>query len=75
MEQPLLIKHCPTGIYPAWIPCAEALPDTARCVLATDLEGVYVAVRYGEWVDASTEMEFDSVITHWMEQPNLPENY
>ena len=75
METPLLIKHCPTGTYPTWIPCAEAMPDNARCVLATDNEGVFIGIRFasGEWEDAYREEPFDSVITHWMELPEVPE--
>lgn len=74
-----MTPHCATGIFPAWIPASEALPDSCRCVLATDGEGVWVGlyteIWYGEgsrWEDATLEEAFDGVITHWMELPEPP---
>lgn len=46
----------------------------AHTVLATDLEGIFTAVfSDGVWLSAETEEEIDSVVTHWMELPELPE--
>jgi hypothetical protein len=66
-----------------WIPADKELPGTPRCVLATDGEMVCVAVyESGEsmdydsirgWSNACTNEEIDSVITHWMELPEVPE--
>lgn len=76
---PIITPHCPTGLYPAWIPAGAALPDSCRCVLVTDGDGVWVGC-WAElpdgtyhWEDVQTEEEFDSVITHWMELPLPPE--
>jgi len=53
------------------------MPDNARCVLATDCENVYVALRFngGEWEDAHSESGYESVISHWMELPLVPDVY
>ena len=61
-----------------WIPADKELPGNARCVLATDGEAHFVACWEGEsggdyWVDCSNFDEIDSVITHWMELPEVPE--
>jgi hypothetical protein len=73
----ILTPPCPTGIYPAWIPTAEAVPDTPRCVIVTDGEGTWIGCYNdsgeedlgGYWESAETEECFDSHITHWMELP------
>lgn len=67
-----------------WIPAEKELPGNARCVLATDGECHFIACYqgdYGEfapiggnsdwWVNAHTEDAIDSVITHWMELPEV----
>jgi hypothetical protein len=56
-----------------WIPADKELPGNARCVLATDLEAHFVACYDGEWQEAHTSEAIDSVITHWMELPEVPE--
>ena len=68
-----------------WIPADKELPGNPRCVLATDTEAHYIAVCEGagdlsnqppsdkrKWVEAFTGEEIDSVITHWMELPEVP---
>ena len=62
-----------------WIPADKELPGNPRCVLATDGEAHFVAVYEGDgssnpnwWVNAHTSDEIDSVITHWMELPEVP---
>lgn len=80
-----MTPRCPTGIFPGWIPVDAALPDSCRCVLCTDGEGVWVGCYsrieilwspadegWDGWQDAQTEECFDSVITHWMELPEPP---
>lgn len=54
-----------------WIPADKELPGNARCVLATDLEAHFVACYDGEWQEAHTSEAIDSVITHWMELPEV----
>ena len=64
-----------------WIPADKELPNTPRCVLATDMECHFIAVnderidgafgRY-QWSNAHTGDGIDSVITHWMELPEVP---
>lgn len=78
---PLLVAHCPSGIFPAWHDCQIALPNTPRIVIATDNDGTYMAVYEADphlpantWNCAATGDEFDSIITHWMECPDPPEN-
>jgi hypothetical protein len=66
-----------------WIPAHKQLPGTPRCVLATDGEMVCVAVyESGKsmdydsilgWSNACTAEPIDSVVTHWMELPEVPE--
>ena len=57
-----------------WIPAAEFLPMGPHCVLATDLEAHFIAVWDGsEWSNAWTDEPIDSVVTHWMELPEMPE--
>jgi hypothetical protein len=57
-----------------WVPAEKYFPDTPRCVLATDLEAHFVAVYEDEqWSNAHTSEQIDSVITHWMELPEVPE--
>lgn len=56
-----------------WIDCHYQWPASPRCVLATDMEAHYVAVfEDDKWVNAHTSEEIDSVITHWMELPEVP---
>ena len=62
-----------------WIPADKELPGNPRCVLATDMEAHFIAVytpsRMAEvcgWSNAHTGDEIDSVITHWMELPEVP---
>jgi len=56
-----------------WQPSLYALPSNPRCVLATDLESCFIACYDRDWIDAYTEKPIDSVITHWMELPDMPE--
>jgi hypothetical protein len=57
-----------------WIPADKELPGNPRCVLATDGECHFVAVYEDEsWSNAHTSEEIDSVVTHWMELPEVPE--
>lgn len=59
---------------PLWIDAAKWLPPAPRCVLASDLEAHFIATWDGEeWANAWTDEPIDSVITHWMELPELPE--
>ena len=45
-----------------------------RCVLATDMEMHFIACFDGdEWAEVYTEEPIDSVITHWMPLPQIPE--
>jgi hypothetical protein len=66
------------GISP-WIPADKELPGNPRCVLATDGECHFVACYESPhaddpdgWIYAHTSDEIDSVITHWMELPEVP---
>jgi hypothetical protein len=58
-----------------WTPADRELPDNPRCVLATDGEAHFVAIIMadGEWQNAHTDEPIDSVITHWMELPEIPQ--
>lgn len=57
-----------------WQEAASWLPETPRCVLATDLECHFIAVfQDGKWFEAHSDEEIDSVITHWQELPEVPE--
>jgi len=59
-----------------WQSTADFLPDSPRCVLATDIEATYIAVyANGVWYDAHSDEGIDFHITHWMELPELPEAY
>ena len=61
-----------------WIPAAKELPGNPRCVLATDGEAHFIACYEAMcadpagWSNAHTSEEIDSVITHWMELPEMP---
>jgi hypothetical protein len=61
-----------------WIPADKELPGNPRCVLATDGEAHFIACYEGlcpdpaGWSNAHTSEEIDSVITHWMELPEVP---
>jgi hypothetical protein len=56
------------------MPADKELPGNARCVLATDLEAHFVAVYWNDvWTEAHSDTEIDSVVTHWMELPEVPE--
>lgn len=65
-----------------WIPADKELPGNPRCVLATDGECHCIAVyctaenmdydSVEGWSNAHTGEEIDSVITHWMELPEVP---
>ena len=65
-----------------WIPADKELPGNPRCVLATDGECHFIAcfevatktsdTHLGQWSNAHTGEEIDSVITHWMELPEVP---
>ncbi|MEP2777305.1 MAG: hypothetical protein ABJQ29_00510 [Luteolibacter sp.] len=58
-----------------WVDADKWLPHGAHEVLATDLEGRFLACWHseiGQWLDMDDE-PFDSTITHWMELPELPE--
>jgi hypothetical protein len=69
-----------------WIPADKELPGNPRCVLATDGECHFIAIYvdrdedqerlrefYAGWNNAHTDDAIDSVITHWMELPEVPE--
>lgn len=69
-----------------WIPADKELPGNSRCVLATDGECHFIAVYeanspetkriigdFDWWSNAHTDEVIDSVITHWMELPEVPE--
>jgi hypothetical protein len=62
-----------------WIPADKELPGNPRCVLATDGEAHFIACYEAlcadpaGWSNAHTSDEIDSVITHWMELPEVPE--
>lgn len=56
-----------------WIPADKELPGNMRCVLATDMECHFIAIYESDkWICATTSDEIDSVITHWMELPEVP---
>jgi hypothetical protein len=60
---------------PRWIDASKWLPLDPHEVLATDSEGKYLAYyKEDEWWDAVFDEPVDSVITHWMELPELPED-
>jgi hypothetical protein len=79
MSKPFLTPHCPTGLWPEWIPVTEVLPDSPRCVIVSDGEGIHIGCCEmwepgGDWANAETGDPFDSQITHWMELPPTPDN-
>ena len=56
-----------------WTPADRELPDNPRCVLATDLEAHFIATfEDGQWFNAHTSELIDSVVTNWMELPEIP---
>ena len=61
-----------------WIPADKELPGNPRCVLATDGEAHFIACYEAlcadpsGWSNAHTSEEIDSVVTHWMELPEVP---
>ena len=55
-----------------WVTAAKWLPMGPHVVLVTDMECIWVGCYDGDlWRDINDE-PFDSVITHWMELPELP---
>ena len=65
-----------------WIPADKELPGNVRRVLATDGEAHFVAYfqnegrQKGQWINEHWETGYDeieSVVTHWMELPEVPE--
>lgn len=59
---------------PKWIEAEKWLPGTMS-VLATDLECIWIATYDGDvWRDAEDE-PIDSCVTHWMDLPDLPDNF
>ena len=63
-----------TPTHPIWTDAANCLPPDMRCVLATDMEMHFIACFDGdEWAEVYTEEPIDSVITHWMPLPQIPE--
>ena len=57
-----------------WTEADSYLPDSQRCVLATDGESHFIACyQEGEWINAWTEEPLDSVILWWMELPPIPD--
>ena len=57
-----------------WADASKWSPMGPHEVLATDGEAIFVAWNdNGQWLNRDTEEEIDSVITHWMELPELPE--
>jgi hypothetical protein len=58
-----------------WVIAAKWSPMGPHEVLATDGECIFVAWNdHGQWLNRDTEEEIDSVITHWMELPELPDD-
>ncbi len=47
-------------------------PDGVE-VLATDGECWFIAFHTTEWCDVATDEPIDSVVTHWMFLPEIPE--
>lgn len=59
---------------PQWVPAEKWLPMGPHCVLATDMDTHFIAVWDGtEWSNAWTDEPIDSVVTHWMELPDPPD--
>jgi hypothetical protein len=70
----LAVPPAPAAASPLWIDAGKWLPASPHCVLATDLEAHFIACCLdGEWSNAWTDEVIDSVVTHWMELPVLPE--
>lgn len=62
-----------SGGSPQWIPATKWLPLGPHHVLVSDYEIVTIGSWDGEgWIDYNDE-PFDSVITHWMELPDHPD--
>lgn len=58
-----------------WQSVNDCHPIPWKQVLATDLEDQRIAYWSGKfWIEAYSEHEIDSYITHWMELPELPED-
>jgi len=56
-----------------WIPADKELPGNMRCVLATDMECLFIGIYEADkWICATTSDEIDSHVTHWMELPEVP---
>jgi hypothetical protein len=59
---------------PQWVDASKWLPQGPHEVLATDMEGRFLACLQGsEWWCPILDEPIDSVVTHWMELPELPE--
>ena len=59
---------------PQWVDASKWLPQGPHEVLATDGESWFVACLQGaEWWLHELDEPCDSVVTHWMELPELPE--
>ena len=59
---------------PQWVDASKWLPQGPHEVLATDGENRFVACLQGaEWWLHELDEPCDSVVTHWMELPELPE--
>lgn len=59
---------------PKWVDASKWLPQGPHEVLATDGENWFVACLQGsEWWMHELDEPCDSVVTHWMELPEIPE--
>jgi hypothetical protein len=59
---------------PRWVDASKWLPQGPHEVLATDGESWFVACLQGsEWWLHELDEPCDSVVTHWMELPELPQ--
>jgi hypothetical protein len=57
----------------AWVDADQWLPPGPHEVLATDGEGCFVAFyKDSAWWRHELDEECDSVVTHWMDLPELP---
>ena len=76
-----LEQNCGRHGVSEWVPTEKEMPGNPRCVLATDGEAHFIAIYAPDdcmdiapgWSNAHTEESIDSVITHWMELPEVPE--
>jgi hypothetical protein len=69
------IKKDTKSAAPAWVPASHWLPAGSHEVLVTDMECIWMGQWDGDvWRDLDGR-EFDSVITHWMPLPELPDEY